>query len=80
MHIPEQQSTLLVQTSPGALQDAAGLQVPSAAPVPDAPWQFVEQQSAGYAQASPSVLQEPFGTLSVGSGWHWPPVQIAEQH
>ncbi len=40
------------------------------------PWQLVEQQSPGAAQASPSVLQ----ALEPGSGWQAPVVQRPVQH
>lgn len=44
---PEQQSEVAQQTSPGELQYEIGSHRPSSVPVPDAPRQFVEQQSAG---------------------------------
>src|SRR5574342_499406 len=41
------------------------------------PWQFVEQHSDPAAQALPSVVQlETVGLTT----WHWPPLQIPEQH
>ncbi len=61
--------------SPVALQDATGTQVPFASPVPEAPWQFVEQQSVGYAQLSPRILQLPPGRDA-----HVPVGQLPEQH
>jgi hypothetical protein len=69
--MPWQQSWSRTQTSPNALQFAAGLQTP--------PWQLVEQQSPGAVHASPRVLQVwPVGPA--GIGWHAPPVQMLEQH
>ncbi len=62
--------------SPGALQYEMGSHRPSNVPVPDAPRQFVEQQSAGYAQASPSVLHEP----PVRTSQRWSVPQMPEQH
>jgi hypothetical protein len=63
-----------MQMSEGELHHAMGLQVPSAAPLPEAPWQLFVQQSAAYAHASPSVVQGP--TMASQT----PPVQVFEQH
>lgn len=74
-HMLEQQSVSARQMSPVALQYAAGLQVPSLVPVPEAPWQLVEQQSLASAQASPSVVHAPPPRMAQA-----PPVQVPEQH